>query len=119
MANKPSHQYHLVDPSAKPFLMSMALLILAMGGILFMHDKPHGGQIFTVGLISVIAVLFFWWKDVIIEGMRDKAHTEVVKKGLKLGMILFIVSEIMFFFAFFFSFFSASLFPVDIVTDIW
>lgn len=119
MANKPSHPYHLIEPSAKPFLMSFALLILSMGGILFMHDKPHGGQIFSIGLIAVIMVLFFWWKDVITEGVRDKAHNEVVKKGLKLGMVLFIISEFMFFFALFFSFFKASIFPVDIVVDIW
>jgi len=38
-------------------------------------------------------------------------HTSVVVKGLKIGMALFIVSEVMFFFSFFWAFFHASLSP--------
>ena len=38
-------------------------------------------------------------------------HTEKVQHGLRTGMILFIVSEIMFFFAFFLAFFHSSLIP--------
>ena len=40
-----------------------------------------------------------WWRDVIREATFEGHHTTYVQKGIKLGMILFIVSEVMFFFA--------------------
>ncbi len=109
-----THDYHLVDPSPLPILGTISLLILAAGAILFMHEVQYGTALLAVGFLSVLSVMFVWWKTVIKEGIKDKAHTAVVRNGLKWGMILFIASEVMFFFAFFFSFFKSSLFPVDI-----
>lgn len=43
----------------------------------------------------------------------------MVQKGLKLGMVLFIVSELMFFFGFFWSFFHASIAPVYNIGGVW
>jgi cytochrome c oxidase subunit 3 len=40
-------------------------------------------------------------------------------RGLKIGMILFIVSEVMFFFSFFWAFFHASLSPSVVFGSIW
>jgi cytochrome c oxidase subunit 3 len=118
---KPTHEYHLVDPSPYPFLASMALLSTAVGAVMYMHDKPMGGALLTASLLCVVAVAIVWWRKVIQEGRVDKAHTGLVQKGLQLGMILFIVSELMFFFGFFFSFFKSSLFPVNIleVDGVW
>ena len=39
--------------------------------------------------------------------------------GLRYGVILFIVSEVMFFFAFFWAFFAASLAPTIEIGNIW
>jgi len=36
-----------------------------------------------------------------MEGLNKGYHTVAVKQGLRLGMVLFIVSEVMFFFSFF------------------
>jgi cytochrome c oxidase subunit 3 len=49
--------------------------------------------------------MYTWWRDVIREATFEEQHTVAVQKGLRLGMILFIVSEVMFFFAFFGLFF--------------
>jgi heme/copper-type cytochrome/quinol oxidase subunit 3 len=57
------------------------------------------------GLFSVIACMGFWWRDVVREGTLEGYHTNIVQLGLRYGMILFIVSEVMFFFAFFWAFF--------------
>jgi cytochrome c oxidase subunit 3 len=82
-----------------------------------MHDYNPAGiplskVVLPVGLLSVIAVMYFWWRDVIIEGIKDKSHTSIVRHGLRIGMVLFILSEVMFFFAFFWAFFKAALVPV-------
>jgi cytochrome c oxidase subunit 3 len=39
--------------------------------------------------------------DIFAESNLEGAHTKLVLTGLKLGFILFIVSEILFFFSFF------------------
>jgi cytochrome c oxidase subunit 3 len=42
-----------------------------------------------------------------------------VQKSLRLGMVLFIVSEILFFFAFFWAFFHSSLAPTHVLGCVW
>ena len=53
------------------------------------------------------------------EGMFEKAHTREVSTGLRFGMALFIVSEVLFFSAFFWSFFNASTLPKLPLEDVW
>jgi len=60
-----------------------------------------------------------WWRDIIREATFEEKHNKKVQKGLGLGMILFIVSEIMFFFAFFWAFFHSSLAPVFNIGGVW
>jgi cytochrome c oxidase subunit 3 len=63
--------------------------------------------------------MYTWWRDVIREATFEDQHTAVVQKGLRLGMILFIVSEVMFFFAFFWAFFHSSIAPVYNIGGVW
>lgn len=111
------HQYHLVNPSPWPILASMCFLALTGGAVMFFHKMALGKIIMPAGLASLLLVAFFWWRDVIREGSRDHAHTLPVQKGLRLGMALFIASEVMFFFAFFLSYFHSALLPVGILDD--
>ncbi len=41
------HLFHLVDPSPWPILTSFALLTLAIGGVMFMHDHLLGKYIYN------------------------------------------------------------------------
>lgn len=113
------HLFHLVDPSPWPILTSFALLILAIGGVMFMHNHLLGKYILGAGFFSVVFCLYSWWSDVIKEGLIQKHHTIPVRTGLRIGMALFILSEIMFFAVFFSSFFKASLEPVGVLDGVW
>jgi cytochrome c oxidase subunit III len=115
--HKITHKYHLVSPSPLPFLASIALFVLAVGSVMFMHQYKFGSVVMVLGILLVLGVAIVWWSDVIKEGRNDHAHTSIVRKGLSLGMLMFIVSEIMFFVAFFWSFFHASIFPAEIIAD--
>lgn len=105
------HDYHLVNPSPWPLVGALAALTMFVGLVLTMHDKPFGGYVLLGGFLSVIAVMYVWWRDVVREGKHGD-HTNPVRHGLRLGMVLFLVSEVMFFFAFFWGFFHASTDPV-------
>lgn len=111
MSNK-EHDFHLVDPSPWPLVGAFSAFIMFLGLTLFMHDKELGKVLLPVGLLAVLFVMYRWWGDIIKEVVRDKIHTGVVQHGLRIGMALFILSEVMFFFAFFWSFFKAALAPV-------
>lgn len=117
--SRPEHHYHLVNPSPWPMAIAFALLFLTSGAVMFMHNYPLWEFFMPIGFIGTLSVMFLWWRDVIREGRSDHAHTSVVRKGLSIGMLLFILSEVMFFFAFFWSFFKASVFPEGILDGVW
>jgi len=99
------HTYHLVDPSPWPILASLGALMLTMGFVLYMH-KYHGGMKLTLtGLALIIFVMFVWWRDIIREATLESQHTPAVQRGLRLGMVLFIVSKLCFSLLFFGHFF--------------
>ena len=116
---KTNHSYHLVDPSPWPVLGAIGGFSLTVGGVLYMHRFVGGWTLFVTGFLIVIYTMFVWWRDIIREATFEDCHSITVQKGLKLGMILFIVSEIMFFFAFFWGFFHSSLAPVYNVGAVW
>jgi len=119
MSSKPQHPYHLVELSHWPIFTAFSLMALTLGIVMVMHEHTGGKLVASFGTLSVIFCSWSWWRDVIKEGRVGKHHTEAVRTGLRIGMSLFILSEIMFFFAFFFSFFSVSLFPAGIRDGLW
>lgn len=111
-AHAPKHPYHLVNPSPWPMVISLTLLVMVTGGVMFMHNIAHGGSILALGLLGTLGVMYAWWRDVIREGIHDHAHNATVQGGLRFGMVLFITSEVMFFVAFFWAFFHSALSPL-------
>jgi cytochrome c oxidase subunit 3 len=110
----PHHPYHLVDPSPWPLMTSFSMLCLALGLALYFHKYAAGGTVLVVALMCLTYAASVWWRDVIRESVLG-CHTSKVKEGLHLGMILFIVSEAVFFVGLLWAFLHAALMPtVDI-----
>jgi len=99
------HPFHLVDPSPWPFLAGIAALTTTSGFVMYMHCYSGGFYLGLIGFLSLVNVSFFWWRDIVRESTFQGHHTKAVQSGLRWGMLLFIVSEVMFFFAFFWAFF--------------
>ncbi len=106
------HAFHLVDPSPQPFVSSTAALSITSSAVM----QFHGYLNYSFGLLCGFSLLFFTMftqqRDVVRESTFEGQHTSMVHLGLRFGMLLFIVSEVMFFFAFFQAFFQASFAPV-------
>jgi len=102
-----------------PFLGAISALNLTLGSVLFFHGYTMGLETTLFGFFGIITTMFLWWRDVVREGTLEGYHTNIVQLGLRYGMLLFIVSEIMFFFAFFWAFFAAALAPVVELGSIW
>ena len=52
-------------------------------------------------ILFLLFIILNWFYNIIIESTFQGNHTKKVQKGLKMGMFLFILSEIMLFFSFF------------------
>lgn len=124
LKNGKPHPYHLVTPSIWPMAGAFAAGLLALGAVLFMHDFEWKGWNIGLkgvlfGFVAVLAVMWYWWRDVVKEAVVEKAHSDVVKVGFRYGMALFIASEVMFFVAFFWAFFDASINPSAVLGGTW
>jgi cytochrome c oxidase subunit 3 len=117
--NNQKHSFHLVDPSPWPIIAAFSALMLAFGGVLYFHGYAGGSFLGSFGFCMVLFMMFVWWRDIIREGTFEGQHTTTVQNGLKMGMLLFIVSEIMFFFAFFWAFFHSSFNPSIAIGGVW
>ena len=116
---KINHPFHLVNSSPWPFLMGIAAINTAIAFVSYMHRFESSSILLIFGFINVVLVLSFWWRDVIREATFEGQHTFPVQQNLKMGVVLFIVSEIMFFFGFFWAYFHSSLSPAIQIGSVW
>lgn len=63
--------------------------------------------------------MYQWWRDIIRESTFQGHHTSIVQKGLRYGIILFIISEVFFFSGFFWAFYHSSLAPTPELGGCW
>ena len=111
--------YHLVDPSPWPILVSFSVLSMTIGAVMYMHAYPNGGFMLSLGFILTASGMALWFRDVIVEGTYLGHHTEQVKKGIVLGIGLFILSEFMAFVSIFWAYFHSSLSPAIEIGGVW
>nr|YP_980197.1 cytochrome c oxidase subunit III [Lepidophyma flavimaculatum]BAF43985.1 cytochrome oxidase subunit 3 [Lepidophyma flavimaculatum] len=112
-----AHAFHMVDPSPWPLTGAIAALLLTSGLAMWFHlnDKT----ILALGLMTTLMTMYQWWRDVIRESTFQGHHTDLVQKGLRYGMILFITSEVFFFLGFFWAFYHSSLAPTPELGGCW
>nr|YP_010899380.1 cytochrome c oxidase subunit 3 [Grosmannia fruticeta]WHN64117.1 cytochrome c oxidase subunit 3 [Grosmannia fruticeta] len=110
-SNFQNHPFHLVSPSPWPLFTSISLLSLTTSGTLAMHNFGSAYILVYFSLFSLVATMSLWFRDIISEATFLGDHTLAVQHGINLGVILFIVSEALFFVAIFWAFFHSALTP--------
>jgi len=113
------HPYHLVTASPWPLSISFCLGTLLLGTMAFFHRFASSNFVMTIGLLTLLYIMFSWFVDIAREGTFAGDHSVAVQRGLKYGMLLFILSEVLFFFAFFWGFFHSSLVPAVQIGGVW
>nr|ACR55900.1 cytochrome c oxidase subunit III [Endomyzostoma sp. MZ-2009] len=109
--------YHLVEYSPWPLMMGMNMLMLSVSMAYWFHSSVYLYTYISMALTMV--VMCQWWRDTIRESTFLGCHNLNVMGGIKIGMVLFILSEVMFFMAFFWSYFHSSLSPVAEIGMVW
>ncbi|MEM9723981.1 MAG: cytochrome c oxidase subunit 3 [Pseudomonadota bacterium] len=116
MAGQKQHDFHIVDPSPWPLVAAFSVFLMLTGIVLWVNgdaDILTAGTpiVFGLGFVAVNVAAFLWWSDVVRESHTGE-HTPVVRIGLRYGVILFIMSEIMFFAAWFWMWGKHWLYPM-------
>nr|YP_010164876.1 cytochrome c oxidase subunit III [Jesogammarus hinumensis]QRN71581.1 cytochrome c oxidase subunit III [Jesogammarus hinumensis] len=117
MSLKTNHPYHLVEKSPWPLTSSLSATWLTSG--LAKWFNTFNPSLLLVALLSIFISSTQWWRDTSRESTLMGDHTIKVTTGLRWGMILFILSEVLFFFSFFWAFFNTSLTPTEEIGDFW
>nr|YP_009434219.1 cytochrome c oxidase subunit III [Planocera reticulata]ARS43751.1 cytochrome c oxidase subunit III [Planocera reticulata] len=105
-----------MEVSPWPLFASISALAITFGGVYWWHY--NSAFILLIGLLLNFLISFCWFGDVIKENMGG-FHNTVVMFGFRFGMILFILSEVMFFFSFFWSYFNNCWGPTAEIGYIW
>nr|AZL93430.1 cytochrome c oxidase subunit 3 [Platygaster sp. ZJUH_2016029] len=111
------HPFHLVTWSPWPFLISISLMNIMMSMILKMNFNLS--IYMWMSMTTLLLCSYQWWRDVIRESTFQGFHNKYITLHLNKGMLMFIISEILFFFSFFWSFFHMMLSPSINIGSNW
>nr|UYR45762.1 cytochrome c oxidase subunit 3 [Merostenus sp.] len=115
--NKLFQPYHLVTYSPWPLLLSFSVMIMLVGVLNWFYNFSI--NLMILGLIISLLVVCQWWRDVVRESTYQGFHTNKVVQGLKMGMLLFIISEVLFFVSIFWCYFHMFLSPSIEIGSNW
>jgi len=111
------HPFHLVTPSPWPILGSASLLLLVLSLLFFLSGAP---VLFLLpSFLLLLSIIWFWLRNVIVEGSFLGHHTLRVQSGLVLGWVFFLCSEVFFFVSFFWAYLHFSLSPDPACGGVW
>nr|YP_006460139.1 cytochrome c oxidase subunit III [Papilio bianor]AEI26107.1 cytochrome c oxidase subunit III [Papilio bianor] len=112
-----NHPFHLVNYSPWPLTGAIGVMTLVTGMVKWFHE--FNMSLMILGYMIILLTMYQWWRDICREGTYQGYHTILVSKGLRWGMILFIISEVFFFISFFWAFFHSSLSPNIDIGAMW
>jgi cytochrome c oxidase subunit III len=92
-------QYYVPHSSIWPIFGSVTLFVLMWGIVATLNEWSSAWSILPGGLL--LAVLFFGWFSKVIEENQKGMYNLDVDRSFRMGMIWFIISEVMFFHVFF------------------
>jgi cytochrome c oxidase subunit 3 len=95
-----NHNYYVPHGSRWPVFASVALFVTMFGLASWLNEHSWGKSTFFVGIAILMAILFKWFADVILESISGY-YNKQVDTSFRMGMVWFIFSEVMFFAAFF------------------
>lgn len=117
MINK-LNTFHLVSLRPWPILSSNQIYRVITTIVFSLSIKPNK----YINIILTLTLLInpiIWWKNIIKETVKEGIHLKKTQKRIKIGIMLFILSEILFFFSFFWSYFHRIIRPNTEIGQIW
>lgn len=111
------HPFHIVDQRPWPLTGAVGAFIITSGTVSWFQGKST--ILIYAGIFTLIVTSAQWWRDVSREASYQGHHPFEVENNMRLGIILFITSEVLFFVSFFWAFFHSRLAPAIEVGILW
>ncbi len=108
---------HLVTPSPWPAVAAMAVFTCLVSCVNWFSGYVAWWVPVFSGFV-LVGVVLLWVRDVLRESGLGEQWSSV-SVGLRCGMVLFIVSEVLFFTGFFWCYFHCSRVPADMLGCTW
>lgn len=105
-----NHPYHIVTLRPWPILLSLNLINLLITSSQLFQFTPIN-ILNYICFIRILIIIYLWWSNVTTERYTIGDHIRLIQILIKIGIILFISSEILFFVSFFWTFLHYSLSP--------
>ncbi len=109
--------YFVPNPSKWPVLAGLSLLVTMAGASAWVNGVSWGKPVNMVGILSLIAVLYYWFGDAIAES-EGGLYNARIDTSYRWSMSWFIFSEVMFFAAFFGALFYARSISMPWLADL-
>jgi cytochrome c oxidase subunit 3 len=88
-----------------------------LSGAISLVSYCHHHLVNNLSPVLIVFAVIYWWRDVIREA-KGGDHTSRVQRGILIGFLLFLLSEIMLFVSLFWALFHSSLAP-NVELAIW
>ena len=111
MADAHTGGYYVPHGTKWPIMGSIGLTALVGGFASMLNGSESGSTFMVIGLLVVLAMMYFWFGQVIDES-ESGLYSDQVDTSFRMGMAWFIVSEVMFFAAFFGALYYARVYSV-------
>lgn len=98
------HPFHILEPSIWPFVTSWSIFFFLISILLIIKREENfclysrfEARICTfIAFCFLIFFLYRWFGAVIFESRNNRGHSFLTQQGIRFGMVLFILSEVMF-----------------------
>lgn len=90
----------VIPNSYMPAISSVAMLLMAVGAVSWLHGNM-GPLLLGVGTTMLCVVIYKWFQTVIHDSRTILFGNKVFDRSMRIGMMWFIFTEVMFFAAFF------------------
>lgn len=107
----------LLKDSPWPIVASAGAFFVVSGAVILFHKNIIRMLLFGVVFISL--AIYQWRRDIVRESSIIGGHSKFFQKALKIGILLFILSEVMFFARFFWGFFHRRTVPCVEIGVTW
>lgn len=113
-----THPFFIAPLSETPLLLGLALLGVLIGTVNYLHQGFMGLAVEPFLLLLLLLTLR-WGGYMEQLGANPAIYNSSVRRNLRVGVLLFIVSEVMIFFALFWALFHSALNPSPELGSIW
>lgn len=107
----------LLKNSPWPIIASLGGFFIVSGTVILFHK--HIISILLFGIFFLTLSIYQWRRDIVRESRIIGGHSKFFQKALKVGILLFILSEVIFFASFFWGFFHRRTVPCVEIGVTW